>query len=186
MGVGKSATVVQFVQGIFVERYDPTIEDSYLRRHTIDDKDYLLELFDSVYTGNTDAAIRHQFYKNAHGFYAIYDILRPETLKKLEEQIVGIRLLRKSNFPLIVVGNKSDLAADPHTKVSQEQGQKFAKKYGALWAETTAKSNASVNATFDALLKFMFELVERRKREKDGGGKNGNSKSNKKDRCLVM
>jgi len=26
-GVGKSALTVQFVQGIFVEQYDPTIED---------------------------------------------------------------------------------------------------------------------------------------------------------------
>ena len=28
-GVGKSALTVQFVQGIFLETYDPTIEDFY-------------------------------------------------------------------------------------------------------------------------------------------------------------
>ena len=27
-GVGKSALTVQYVQGVFVEKYDPTIEDS--------------------------------------------------------------------------------------------------------------------------------------------------------------
>ena len=35
-GVGKSALTVQFVQGIFVERYDPTIEDSYRKSVELD------------------------------------------------------------------------------------------------------------------------------------------------------
>ena len=34
-GVGKSALTVQFVQNIFVERYDPTIEDSYRKQVSI-------------------------------------------------------------------------------------------------------------------------------------------------------
>lgn len=35
-GVGKSALTVQFVQGIFVEKYDPTIEDSYRKQVEVD------------------------------------------------------------------------------------------------------------------------------------------------------
>ena len=39
-GVGKSALTVQFIQGVFVEKYDPTIEDCY-RKVNIDLFDYL-------------------------------------------------------------------------------------------------------------------------------------------------
>uniref|UniRef100_A0A8C3SNI7 Small monomeric GTPase n=1 Tax=Chelydra serpentina TaxID=8475 RepID=A0A8C3SNI7_CHESE len=35
-GVGKSALTLQFVQGIFVEKYDPAIEDSYRKQVEVD------------------------------------------------------------------------------------------------------------------------------------------------------
>ncbi len=33
-GVGKSALTVQFIQNVFLEEYDPTIEDSYRSKYT--------------------------------------------------------------------------------------------------------------------------------------------------------
>ena len=35
-GVGKSALTIQFVQKMFVQDYDPTIEDSYIQHTEID------------------------------------------------------------------------------------------------------------------------------------------------------
>uniref|UniRef100_A0A8D2DJY0 Ras-related protein Rap-1A n=1 Tax=Sciurus vulgaris TaxID=55149 RepID=A0A8D2DJY0_SCIVU len=35
-GMGKSALTVQFVQGIFLEKHDPSIEDSYRKQDTED------------------------------------------------------------------------------------------------------------------------------------------------------
>jgi Ras-related protein M-Ras len=35
-GVGKSALTIQFFQKMFVEDYDPTIEDSYIQHTEID------------------------------------------------------------------------------------------------------------------------------------------------------
>jgi small GTP-binding protein len=49
-GVGKSAITVQFVQGVFVEKYDPTIEDSYRKNCEVDGKQYLLEILDTAGT----------------------------------------------------------------------------------------------------------------------------------------
>lgn len=49
-GVDKSALCVQFVQGIFVEKYDPTIEDSYRKQIEVDGNTYNLEILDTAGT----------------------------------------------------------------------------------------------------------------------------------------
>ena len=49
-GVGKSALTVQFVQGIFVEKYDPTIEDSYRKQIEVDGQQCMLEILDTAGT----------------------------------------------------------------------------------------------------------------------------------------
>nr|XP_005897471.1 PREDICTED: ras-related protein Rap-1b-like isoform X2 [Bos mutus] len=49
-GVGKSALTIQFVQGIFVEKYDPTIEDSYRKQVEVDAQQCMLEILDTAGT----------------------------------------------------------------------------------------------------------------------------------------
>ncbi|VDL91872.1 unnamed protein product [Schistocephalus solidus] len=49
-GVGKSALTVQFVQNIFVEKYDPTIEDSYRKQIDVDGQQCMLEILDTAGT----------------------------------------------------------------------------------------------------------------------------------------
>ncbi|XP_024082042.1 ras-like protein 3 isoform X2 [Cimex lectularius] len=53
-GVGKSALTVQFVQGIFVEKYDPTIEDSYRKQVEVDGQQCMLEILDTAGTDTDD------------------------------------------------------------------------------------------------------------------------------------
>ncbi len=43
-GVGKSAITLRLINGIFVEIYDPTCEDSYRKQISVDDKDCLIEV----------------------------------------------------------------------------------------------------------------------------------------------
>ena len=51
-GVGKSALTIQFFQKMFVEEYDPTIEDSYIQHTDIDGQWCILDGLSnfSIYT----------------------------------------------------------------------------------------------------------------------------------------
>lgn len=56
---------VQYVQGIFVEKYDPTIEDSYRKQVKVDGQHCMLEILDTA--GTVSVCIwytNHQLHAN--------------------------------------------------------------------------------------------------------------------------
>ena len=93
-GVGKSALTVQFVQGIFVEKYDPTIEDSYRKQVEVDGQQCMLEILDTAGTEQF-TAMRDLYMKNGQGFVLVYSITAQSTfndLQDLREQILRVKV----------------------------------------------------------------------------------------------
>ncbi|KAK1906268.1 Ras-related protein Rap-1b [Dissostichus eleginoides] len=122
-GVGKSALTVQFVQGIFVEKYDPTIEDSYRKQVEVDGQQCMLEILDTAGTEQF-TAMRDLYMKNGQGFALVYSITAQSTfndLQDLREQI--LRVKDTEDVPMILVGNKCDL------------------RWSESWAKTRARAS---------------------------------------------
>lgn len=120
-GVGKSALTVQFVQGIFVEKYDPTIEDSYRKQVEVDGQQCMLEILDTAGTEQF-TAMRDLYMKNGQGFVLVYSITAQSTfndLQDLREQI--LRVKDTDDVPMVLVGNKCDL--EEERVVGKDQGK---------------------------------------------------------------
>ncbi|CAF4028072.1 unnamed protein product [Rotaria magnacalcarata] len=83
-GVGKSCLTMQFVQGIFMPKYDPTIEDVYKKTVEIDEKQYSLEILDTAGTEEF-SAMRDLYVKNGQGFVLVYSITSQATFNDLNE-----------------------------------------------------------------------------------------------------
>lgn len=79
-GVGKSALTVQFVQNIFVDKYDPTIEDSYRKQLEIEGEQCMLEILDTAGTEQF-TAMRDLYMKNGQGFILVYSITAMATFQ---------------------------------------------------------------------------------------------------------
>ena len=47
-GVGKSALIVKFVSGAFIERYDPTVKDFYRKEIEIDGSPSVLDVISTT------------------------------------------------------------------------------------------------------------------------------------------
>lgn len=151
-GVGKSALTVQFVQGIFVEKYDPTIEDSYRKQVEIDQHQCILEILDTAGTEQF-TAMRDLYMKNGQGFVLVYSITSQGTfndLTDLRDQI--LRVKDTEDVPMVLVGNKCDL--EDERVVGKDQGQQLARQLNIhTFLETSAKMKINVTTIFEDLVR---------------------------------
>ncbi|XP_064115973.1 ras-related protein Rap-1b isoform X4 [Macrobrachium rosenbergii] len=173
-GVGKSALTVQFVQGIFVEKYDPTIEDSYRKQVEVDGQQCMLEILDTAGTEQF-TAMRDLYMKNGQGFVLVYSITAQSTfndLQDLREQI--LRVKDTDNVPMILVGNKCDL--EDERVVGKDQGLNLAKSFSCAFLESSAKAKINVNEIF-------YDLVRQINRNSPQGQ---NGKTGSKKKCCLL
>jgi len=164
-GVGKSALTVQYVSGIFVDRYDPTIEDSYRKQVEIDGLQYTLEILDTAGTEQF-TAMRDLYMKNGQGFVLVYSITSPATfqdLSDLRNQI--IRVKDTEDVPIVIVGNKCDLV--DQRAVPRERGEDLARNFKCTFVEASAKTRINTEQIFLDLVR----QINRKFPSKDAKGR---------------
>ncbi|XP_055303550.1 ras-like protein 2 [Sitodiplosis mosellana] len=160
-GVGKSAITIQFIQSYFVTDYDPTIEDSYTKQCVIDDVPAKLDILDTA--GQEEfSAMREQYMRSGEGFLLVYSLTDHNSfaeISKFQKQI--LRVKDRDEFPMLLVGNKSDL--EHQRRVSLEEAQQFSCSVGMPYIECSAKLRINVDQAFHELVRIIrkFQIAER-------------------------
>ncbi|MEQ2292902.1 hypothetical protein AMECASPLE_027593 [Ameca splendens] len=71
--VGKSSLTIQFVEGQFVDSYDPTIENTFTKTMTVNGQEYNLQLVDTA--GQDEYSIFPESYTiDVNGYVLIYSV----------------------------------------------------------------------------------------------------------------
>ena len=157
-GVGKSALTVQFIQGHFIDEYDPTIEDSYRKDCTVDGTSLSLDILDTA--GQEEySAMREQYMRTGMAFLLVYAVTSRSSFE--ETQMFYQQILRTKNvdsFPVVLVGNKCDLGYE--RQVSYEEVQRLAQRLGAPFLETSAKDRINVDEAFYTLAKSVLKYQQ--------------------------
>ncbi|KAL9037652.1 MAG: hypothetical protein Q9180_003598 [Flavoplaca navasiana] len=144
----------QFVQNVWIESYDPTIEDSYRKQIEVDlvPSNSVSTLFISeplkTPLKKSSAAMRELYMKSGQGFLLVFSITSLSSLTELHElrdQIVRIK--DDPQVPLVIVGNKSDL--DDERVVSKARAFAVSQSWGNVhYYETSARRRANVDEAF--------------------------------------
>jgi GTPase KRas protein len=150
-GVGKSCLTIQLVSNRFIPEYDPTLEDSYRKRFSVDDESQILDVFDT--SGAEDySSIREQYMKIADGFICVYSISNESTFEEVDRFFeIASALKRRKNVPFVIIGNKCDL--DGEREVSKARGEDKAKRLKCSFFECSAKEDVNVTVAFAQLIR---------------------------------
>ncbi|KAL5488136.1 RAS1 [Sanghuangporus weigelae] len=151
-GVGKSALTIRFIQGQFVDEYDPTIEDSYRKQCLIDEEVALLDVLDTA--GQEEySAMREQYMRSGEGFMLVYSITDRNSFAEMDQFYHQILRVKDRDYvPLVLLGNKLDLEDSDRT-VNTAEGINLAKHFGCHFFETSAKLRINVDEAFVELVR---------------------------------
>ncbi|ORY52191.1 putative ras-related protein RSR1 [Leucosporidium creatinivorum] len=174
-GVGKSAITVRWVHQLFVEKYDPTIEDSYRKTVTVDSVTCTLEVMDTAGTEQF-MALHSMYMKSGDGFILVFSLCSMESVSELQnirEQINRVKETQAGRrVPLVLVGNKCDLVSE--RQVPREVAVGLSRAWGGVpYYETSARKEINIHECFEDICRQMIKAgsslpqrEERRKRSR--------------------
>ncbi|XP_039333429.1 ras-related protein Rap-1b-like [Saimiri boliviensis] len=140
---GMSALPLQFVQGYYVENYDPTIEDSYRKQLEVDAQQCMLEILDTTKTEKS-AAMRDAYMQTKQGFALVYFMIAQSTFNDsqyLREKILQVKDM--DDVLMILASNNCDWKDE--RIVEKEQGQHLARQSTKTAFLSSSKLQISVN-----------------------------------------
>lgn len=159
-GVGKSALTIRLVTDNFLDEYDPTIEDSYRKQVTIDDRPALLDILDTA--GQEEfSSMQDQWMRDGRGFIIVYNITSAASFD--EVSVLYEKILRTKDVdsvPVVLAGNKADLK--DQRAVDYEQGAELAKQWDAPFFETSAKIKLNNEVCFFELVREIRKIDEKK------------------------
>ncbi|XP_063306882.1 GTP-binding protein Rheb [Pelobates fuscus] len=168
--VGKSSLTIQFVEGQFIDSYDPTIENTFTKLLSVNGQDYQLQLVDTA--GQDEFSIFPPTYSiDINGYILVYSVTSIksfEVIKIIYEKLLD--MVGKVQVPIMLVGNKKDLHME--RVISFEEGKALAESWHAAFLESSAKENQT---TVDVFKRIILEAEKI-----DGGSSQGKSS------CFLM
>ncbi|KAJ5070004.1 ras gtpase [Anaeramoeba ignava] len=176
-GVGKSSITIKFTHNMFIEEYDPNVEDEYTKEIELNDKKILLKVLDTTYPQEIyDPFPRWVEYSQV--FVLIYSIIDKYSFDEiLNYHNYSIKKIRK-DYPKILIGNKSDLTMK--REISIKQGKELARNLNCKYIETSAKTGENINQLFYESSLLAFEELKNKENQKSKS--KSKSKSNEKEK----
>ena len=143
-GVGKSALIIRFVTGTFLEEYDPTIEDSSRNQIEVNGKLFLVDILDTA-AGEEFSAMQDQWIREGKVIFICFSITSRASWEDVilyRRRLMRTRDVDDTDWGVVLIANKCDL--EEFREVSKEEILETANEWNIPVVETSAKANKNV------------------------------------------
>ena len=152
--VGKTALLLKYVDGKFLENHIATIGVEYkekiIKHNNIDIK---LQIWDTA-GQEIYRSLTRNFYRNADAFLFVFDITNEESYVHIKDWLKESEEDLGKNFKKMLIGNKLDLSHK--RKIDKERIKRFADKNNMKCFETSAKEGKNVDIIFTEVVKLLL------------------------------
>lgn len=180
--VGKSSLLLRFTDDRFDSGHDMTIGVEFgtrvvqVEREAKDTIKVKLQVWDTA-GQESFRSITRSYYRGCGGCMLVYDVTNRDSFRALKQWLEDIKDYSgysenresKRRFPILLVGNKTDLPSFCHA-IGPEEGALFAQENGLLFIQTSAKEDINVEEAFTLLAQEIIQRLETNELEVDGNG----------------
>ena len=111
----------------------------------------------------TYKSVTRSYFRGASGALLVFDISRRSTFLHALDWLTDLRQIAEPEIVVVLVGNKSDLAAGEENKreVTKQEAEEWAKLNGVLeYVETSAKNGDGVEKAFGRVAEDIYHRIE--------------------------
>ena len=148
-GVVKTSILNRFVKQEFSQSYRATVGADFLfKEFTVDGKAVSLQLWDTAGQERFQS-LGNAFYRGTDCCLLVFDITNLESFEGIvswKKEFLQRSGNEGSNFPIILVGNKCDMAYD--RKVTQARAKEWADEEKLIYDEVSAKEDIHIEESF--------------------------------------
>ncbi|CAO1619972.1 unnamed protein product [Sympodiomycopsis kandeliae] len=119
-------------------------------------------------------SVTRSYYRGAAGCLLVYDVTKRSTFDSLPSWLADVRSLASSNLMVVVIGNKTDLADEGESDVTNnedssprktrqvewEEGKRWADSEGLVFIETSSLTGHNVESPFTLCARGILSQIE--------------------------
>jgi len=152
--VGKTSLVLRYVNDVFSEKQQTTIQASFLaKRLSLGETTVNLAIWDTAGQERFHA-LGPIYYRDADGALLVYDTTDKDSFAKVKMWVKELRKMVGQDIVLCIAGNKIDL--DKERAVDQAEAEEYAQSVGAIHCHTSARTGKGIDESFLSLTKAVM------------------------------